>query len=131
MSHFTTVKTQMVDAAFLKAALADLGYAPEEGDVQVRGFAGDQTRAQIKVATRDKGYDIGFTRAGTGAEAPYKLVADWYGIRDVQQDAFVRQLTQRYAYHAARAKLEAQGFTLVQEERQQDGRVHLVLRRMA
>ena len=127
MSHFTTVKTQMVDAAFLKAALVDLGYAPEEGDVRVRGFAGEQTPAQIKVATGNKGYDIGFTRVGDR----YELVADWYGIRDVQQDALVRQLTQRYAYHAARAKLEEQGFTLVQEEQQQGGQVHLVLRRMA
>jgi hypothetical protein len=37
---------------------------------------------------------------------------------------------QRYAYHAARAKLEDQGFALVREEVQQGERIHLVLRRM-
>ena len=41
------------------------------------------------------------------------------------------RLTQRYAYHVARAKLEAQGFALVTEETQLDGQMHLVLQRMA
>jgi len=39
-------------------------------------------------------------------------------------------LLQRYAYHAARAKLAEQGVTLVSEEVQEGNRVHLVLRRM-
>ena len=44
---------------------------------------------------------------------------------------FLQQVSQRYAYHAARAKLEEQGFTLASEEVREDGRIHLVLRRMA
>lgn len=126
MSHFTTVQTQMVDPAFLKAALADLGYEPAEGDLRVRGFAGGQTPAQIKVAA-NAGYDIGFVRAGER----FEVVADWYGIRDVTQEAFVARVCQRYAYHAARAKLEEQGFALVSEEQQQGGQIRLVLRRLA
>ncbi|MFM9087791.1 MAG: DUF1257 domain-containing protein, partial [Cyanobium sp.] len=35
----------------------------------------------------------------------------------------------RYAYHAAREALTAEGFALVEEEQQQDGSLHLVLRR--
>ena len=38
---------------------------------------------------------------------------------------------QRYAYHATRAKLEAQGFDLVEETQEEGGRIHLRLRRMA
>jgi hypothetical protein len=42
----------------------------------------------------------------------------------------LKKIIQRYAYHAALAKLEQQGFTLANET-QEKGRVHLVLRRMA
>ena len=44
---------------------------------------------------------------------------------------FVREVTRRYAYVATRAELEGQGFTLVDEETAEDGRLHLTLRRTA
>ena len=125
MSHFTTVATQMVESEFLLAALRDLGYTPEHTGA-VRGFAGSSEAGEFKVATGSKGYDIGFRKSGDR----YEMVADWWGIRDVNQEEFVRRLTQRYAYHAARAKLEEQGFDLVQEQQQQGGGIHLVLRRV-
>src|SRR5262249_3909858 len=103
------------------------GYVPEEGPVEARGFNGIRTRVEVKVATRQPGYDIGFGKAEDG----YEVVADWEGIRGVEQKDFVRRLHQRYAYHAARARLQEQGFNLVSEESQADGRVHLVLRRLA
>jgi hypothetical protein len=53
------------------------------------------------------------------------------GIRGIDQERFLQQVTQRYAYHAARAKLDEQGFSLVSEEVQEGERIHLVLRRMA
>jgi len=81
---------------------------------------------EIKIPTKSPGYDIGFRRAGNA----YEIVADWWGIRDINQTQFLQQVTQRYAYHAARAKLEAQGFALVNEEVQEGERIHLVLRRM-
>lgn len=127
MSHFTRIKTQMVEKKYLTQALKDLGYTYEEGDVQIRGFAGGQTTSEIKVHTESRSYDIGFRKAG----ASYEIVADWWGVKGINQEQFQQQLTQRYAYHAARAKLEAQGFNLITEEVEQDGQIRLVLRRMA
>jgi hypothetical protein len=127
MSHFTRIKTRMVDRAFLLAALRDLGHVPEEGPVEARGYNGIRTSVEIKVPTRQAGYDIGFRQTADG----YEVVADWYGIRGIEQKDFVQRLQQRYAYHAARARLQEQGFSLVSEESQADGRVHLVLRRLA
>ena len=127
MSHFTRVKTQMVEKEFIVKALQDLGYAYEEGSVEIRGYGGKRDRVEIKVPTRNKGYDIGFRKEGNA----YEMVADWYGIRDVNRERFVQQLTQRYSYQAARTKLEEQGFSLVREENREDGQIHLVLRRMA
>ena len=130
MSHFTRIQTQMVDRAYLVHALEDLGLAFEEGAQAVRGYGGQRTNVELRVPTRSPGYDIGFRKAPrAGGEAAYEIVADWWGIRDVNRDSLVQRLTQRYAYHAARDQLEAQGFTLVSEERQADGQVHLLLRR--
>ena len=124
MSHFTKIKTQMVEREYLLQALKDLGYACEEEDAKIGGFGRQRQQVDIKVKTR--GYDIGFRKAGKS----YEIVADWWGVRGINRKEFLQQVTQRYAYHAARAKLEERGFTLASEEVQEDGRIHLVLRRM-
>lgn len=126
MSHFTRIKTQMVERDYLVKALEDLGYRCQVGDVQVGGFFGERTTAEIKVRASIVGGEIGFRKTRDS----YEMVADWWRI-GLKRDQFLRQLTQRYAYHAARAKLEKQGFSLVSEETQKDGRIHLVLRRMS
>ncbi len=125
MSHFSRIKTRLVERQHLLAALRDLGHTPEEGAVKARGFGWEKAKVEIKVPTKS-GYDIGFRRTDQG----YEMVADWWGVRGVKQKDFLQQLQQRYAYHAARAKLEEQGFSLVSEE-QEGGRIRLVLRRMA
>jgi len=125
MSHFTTIRTQLVEASYLERALVDLGHTVQRGPVTVNGYQGNTTRADLKIATANKGYDIGFLRNGP----TYELVADWWGIKGMDQGSFVKKLTQRYAYHAAREALKAEGFSLVEEEQQQDGTLHLVLRR--
>ena len=125
MSHFTTIRTQLVEASYLERALVDLGHTVQRGPVTVNGYPGNTTRADLKIATADKGYDIGFRRSGPS----YELVADWWGINGMDQGSFVKKLTQRYAYHAAQEALKAEGFSLVEEEQQQDGTLHLVLRR--
>lgn len=124
MSHFTRVRTQIMELAYLKQALDDLEYRYEEGRLKIRGFAGRKTPVDLKIHT--KGYPIGFRKAGNA----YELVADWWGVRGVNQQTFLQEITRRYAYHAAREKLEAQGFSLVSEEVEEDAQIHLVLRRM-
>ena len=116
----------MVEKAFLLKALADLGHAPQDGNVEVRGYLGIRTIVEVKIATQNPDYDIGFHKIGEN----YQCVADWFGLREMDQTKFIEQITQRYSYHAARAKLEEQGFALTSEETQKDGRIHLVLRRM-
>jgi len=126
VSHFTSVQTRLRDKAILLTALRDLGFAPREGDLEVRGYAGIRTRAPIVVQTKALGYDIGFRETPDGWDA----VADWDGVRGMERQSFLDQLRQRYAYHASRRHLEAQGFQVVEEKNEQ-GRIHLVLRRMS
>src|SRR5260370_40140644 len=122
MSHFTRIKTKIVEKQHLLSALRDLGHAPVEGEVSVRGWGGRTAQVQVKIATKNSGYDIGFQEK----DGAFDIVADWYGLRDIKQAAFVQQLSQRYAYHAARSKLEAQGFAVAAEEVDDKGRIRLV-----
>jgi hypothetical protein len=100
----------MVIREHLIQALDDLGHAWQSGGAVV-GRAVD-----IKL----KGRNVGFTKSGNA----YAVVSR--GAAGVN----LRKLTQRYAYHAARAKLEEQGFALANETTEK-GQIHLVLRRMA
>jgi hypothetical protein len=109
-------KTQMVEREYLLQALQDLGYRWKED--RRLGLLGP--RVDVKVRR-----NLGFRRAGEA----YEMVSSGAAVR--QQTALLQELTQRYVYHAARAKLEAQGFALANETVEEDGRIHLVLRRMA
>ncbi len=127
MSHFSRIKTQMVEKEFLVQALKDSGYQYEVGEnLNISGYAGKQTNVEVKVLTQARNYDIGFRKQGK----VYDCIADWWGVRGVNQEEFLQQVTQRYAYHAARSKLEEQGFSLVSEEVQDGDNIHLRLRRM-
>jgi hypothetical protein len=130
MSHFTTIKTQFTDAVPLEKALADVaerfGLSAVRRNSIVSGWRGITTMADLVVSTRNEGYDLGFTRDA----GHFVLVGDWYGIKDIKQDSLTQALAQRYAYHATVQKLvEEQGFSLVEEEEQETGAIHLVLRR--
>jgi hypothetical protein len=149
MSHFTTLKTQLTEREPLLRAIEDLGLPYEEGQLEARGYQGIRTPVEIRVRTADPDYDLGFRKVGE----TYECVGDWHGIRGLggsgstppllrwlrplggrrssaaEAERFMSQLTQRYAYHAAKAKLEAQGFAVASEETAKDGRIHLVLRR--
>lgn len=127
MSHFSRIKTQMVEQEYLVQALKDSGYPCEVGEnLKIRGYGGQQIHVQIKVPAKFLSHDIGFRKAGQA----YECVADWYTIRGVKQQQFLYQVTQRYAYHATRSKLEEQGFSMVSEEVEEGNRIHLRLRRM-
>ncbi len=128
MSHFSRIRTQMVEKEFLLKALKDAGYAYEEGeDLQAKGYAGKKAAVEIRLKSKSfLNYDIGFKKNGNA----YECVADWYGVKGINHQEFIRKLQQRYAYHATRAKLAEQGFDLV-EETQEGNRIHLRLRRMA
>lgn len=126
MSHFSRIQTQMVDKKFVLQALKDMGFEYEEGEQQVHGFGGQKHPVDIRVKLR-MSYDVGLRKKGNS----YEIVADWMGVRGINQQDFTNRLMQRYAYHATREKLEQQGFDMVEEEVEQTGQIRIVLRRMA
>ncbi|MFH0822568.1 MAG: DUF1257 domain-containing protein [Pseudomonadota bacterium] len=126
MSHFTTIATRIVSEEHLVRALEELNIEHEVRRAEIRGYQGIRTEVEIRIPTSNPDYQMGFRKLGDR----YELVADWYGIPDVDRDRFVARITQRYAYHAAREKLEEQDFAVVEEEVLADGTIHLTVRRM-
>lgn len=133
MSHYTVLTTKITDAEFLAEAIADMGY--EDVEVHDRpqpliDFQGGATKQKAEVIVRRKhigwlSNDIGFCRQHDGTMNA--IISDY--DRDKHNEGWMRELTRRYAYLTARGKLEAQGFDLAHEERDAQGRIHLVLRR--
>jgi len=126
MSHFSTIQTQIVAKEYLLKALNDLHLKWQEGNIEINGYQGNKTRVEICVETNNAGFDIGFRKNAKN----YELIADWWGIKDINQEEFVQNLTQRYAYHAVKDQLEQQDFTFVEEEIKDDKTIHLTVRRM-
>ncbi len=71
MSHFSTVKTQLRKKEFLKQALIDLGYVPNEGENLVRGYRGQTVKAQM-IVEMSKGADV--VRLEVEADIPERIL---------------------------------------------------------
>ena len=126
MSHFSRIQTKIIDKEFALKAIKDLGFTYEEGEQVVSGFGGQKTPVDIRIKL-PLSYDIGLRKKGNS----YEIIADWFGVRGINREDFTHRLSQRYAYHAAREKLEAQGFNMVEEKVEETGQIRIVLRRMA
>jgi hypothetical protein len=113
----------MVEEEFILKALDDLEMSYETENVYVtRGGARRKVDILIK---RTLGADIALVK---GRDS-YNILADWWSVLKLNRKDFINRIQKRYAYHATRAKLAEQGFDLVKEEVDQDGKIHLLLRR--
>jgi Protein of unknown function (DUF1257) len=125
MSHFSQIKTQIRTLTGLQSALSDLGIEWKAGPAAVRGYQGHSQTAAL-VIEQANGYDIGFAWNGQA----YELVSDlqfWQQNGSVER--FLRQVTQRYAYHTILAETSSQGFQVAEQQDRQDGSIRLVLQR--
>ena len=130
MSHFTTVKTKLKDVQCLKQAIEDLGYeyveAENEEGVNVRGYNNQLETAQLCIKV-SKTYDVGVRVTNEGVE----LLADWWGVettRGLTEQEFVNQISQRYAYHKVLKEVKARGFS-VEEEEEENETIQLTVRK--
>ena len=125
MSHFSQIKTQIRNLVSLEAALKDLGILYQTTSTSIQGYQGQTHEAQVAIA-QENGYDIGFRWNG----AEYELVADLqYWQQPLTVDGFLRQVTQRYAYHTVVTETTKQGFQVAEQQKQADGSIRLVLQR--
>lgn len=125
MSHFSNIKTQIRNLTSLEAALTDLGVDWKSGPRSVRGYQGQTRNAEV-VIEQDNGYDVGFSWNGKD----YELVADMqYWQQAWSVDGFLKQVTQRYAYHTVMNETAKQGFQVAEQQKNEDGSIRLVVQR--
>lgn len=135
MSHFTQIDTQIASAEHLVMALKDLGFDRVEvhrRPQSLEGWVGEMLdhKAHVIVRLHDFGMqqgDLGFRQMKNGY---FKLMVP-DAARERFGQAWMRTLTQRYAYHVACDMLEKQDFHTVEETREQDGTIRMTVRRMA
>lgn len=105
-------KTVIKEKDLLIQAIKDAGYTSEQS-----GFFVAENEVRIR------GRQVWFKKTGDF----YEMVSR--GDRTAPQ--ILQEITQHYIYRVTCKKLEEQGFAVTSEEKQKDGRIHLVLRRMA
>ncbi|MBI5443094.1 MAG: DUF1257 domain-containing protein [Deltaproteobacteria bacterium] len=113
MSHFSRVKTKIVELLYLKRALQDLNLQFEEGKVKIRGYMGRKVAVDLRIRTPE-GYDVGFVKSGD----TYEVVADWEMVKTFSQETFIKEITRRYAYEVVKDQLQIQDYRIVEENRQ-------------
>ena len=125
MSHFSNIKTKIRNLDSLKSALNDLNIDWKNGPGIVRGYQGQTHKADV-VVEQANDYDFGFSWNGS----EYELVADLqYWKQPLTVEGFLRQVTQRYAYHTVVNETANQGFSITEQEKNQDGSIRLVVQR--
>lgn len=125
MSHFSQIKTQIRNLNSLQAALTDLGIDWRSGSKTVRGYRGQTRNAEISIE-QDNGYDVGFSWNGK----EYELVADMqYWQQSWSVEGFLRQVTQRYAYHTVVNETARQGFHIAEQQQNEDGSIRVLVQR--
>jgi hypothetical protein len=135
MSHFSRIRTRLVDEDALVSALKELGFNHVELHEQAQhlyGYLGDVRQQTAEVIIRrahigKASNDIGFKR---GADGGFDAIISDYD-RTKYSQKWIDKLTQIYGYNVTRRNLVKQGFTVVTEEKADDESIHLVLRRMS
>lgn len=135
MSHYTLLKTQIEDVEVLIEALSDMGFDTveyHETPQPLVGWLGDKREQAAEVIVRKRyvgasSNDIGFSRQ---SDSRYLAMISEFD-RTQHNDAWLKKLSQRYAYRKARKTLSAQNFDLVEEMIDETGSIRMVVRRMA
>jgi hypothetical protein len=125
MSHFSQIKTQIRNLDSLKDALSDLEIDWKSGPHKVRGYRGQTQDAEVAIE-QENGYDVGFKWNGQ----EYELVADLqYWQQNFSVEGFLRQVTQRYAFHTVIKETSLAGFQVTEQQKNEDGSIRLVVQR--
>lgn len=105
MSHFSTLRTKIVDVEILKSSLSDLGITTKT-NADVRGYNGQRIRADL-VAVLEGEYDLGWSR---NADGSFDLIADLWGVaKKHNQTELINAINQKYAVNKTLAEVKRPG----------------------
>ena len=125
MSHFSTIKTKLKEAAPLIKALKHLGYTLNQEEKFIKGYRGKFTAVDISM-NLPSDTKVGF-KWDKNSNA-YELVTDldlWKF--EIPVERFISKVTQMYAYHTIISKTNEDGYQVVEQKNKNDGSIELVL----
>lgn len=125
MSHISVLKTLFADRDLLIEALKELGYTLTEGE-GLTVTDGVKNCPVDFLAELPYSAPIGFKKTKNGWQA----AADWFRVLE-KRKTVEDQIRQTYARLSVYRTMEEQGFQSVSEEKDERGRIRLVLRRVA
>ncbi|NJL97676.1 MAG: DUF1257 domain-containing protein [Synechococcaceae cyanobacterium SM2_3_2] len=107
MSHFSTLRTKITEAATLQQSLRDLGFTVQQ-NADVRGYNNQRVRADI-VAVLEGEYDLGWSQNPDGS---YDLIADLWGVaKKHNQTELINSINQKYAVNKTLAEVKRPGLS--------------------
>jgi hypothetical protein len=122
MSHITKVKTRLKDGVVLRSVLENLGYTVKETGALINRH--ERTKVEFTAATNR--LVIGFNR--TDEYGCYEIYADWYGKPKAK---ILGEIFQNYSREKVIKMARIKGFSVVQNKVDQNGRIEMVLRKVA
>jgi hypothetical protein len=127
MSHFTTIKTEILDPEILKKALSDLKFEFQENG-KISGYQGRVENADIVVKISGSWY-LGFNKMSGEENYEIRGTSEVLNQKEVKES--INLIRSEYAYRKIIHETRKRGFNLVQEERLKAGAIKLVLRKVA
>ena len=123
MSHFTCIKTKIIERPYLIDALKKLDYNVQENHLLINPEDHDNKQWNVEVALNDF---VGFKWNGN----EYELVAelDAWDL-DVPVNRFIEKVTQQYARATLLDAAEEQGFTVSEENTSINNDIEIVVTR--
>lgn len=127
MSHFSTIKTKILDKECLVEALRKLypGFSIQE-NVPIKGYGGRKRQGEVVIKT-ERAYDIGFVKDSSGS---FHCVTDWYGAaRSVKknQKQFLDELQKEYAVSKVIKTVSKRGFRVQSQRVTPTGEIKLLV----
>ncbi len=127
MSSHGGIGVEIVYIAHLIKSIVDLGRQYKEL-ANMETSDGQIYKVDL-VTTDENGRNIGFQKTSKGG---YKIIADCAGLNSEQlkkQNAFIKQIRQRYSYNKVLEELKQQGYIISEEEKVQNNTIRLVARK--
>ena len=125
------METQLKDLNILQKALRSLGYetrdAVEGEKLRIKGWNDESLEADMEIKLEGP-YSIGVNRTARGLE----LSSDWWGVEtytERKQEEILSEIQKQYAYETVMDKIQAGGYSVVNEEQDDKENLHIVVRR--
>lgn len=126
MSSEADISPLILDVFAFFDALSDLKRATRKAE-SLKTSDG-QTHKVEAVFTDGAGREAGLQKTEKG----YKIVSDCHGLTPEQQKKqteSIQQIVQRYAYRKITAQLQREGYSVAEEQKQEDGSIKLLVRK--